>query len=127
MLTRSFTMILALALAVSTFSCESSFTVKVRTQQSSYRGKARIAGFVSDKQTGEMLIGANVSIDSSSLGAATNLEGYFRIDNVPAGTRYVNLSYIGYQPIKHFKLKVEPDKLIQLDVEMVQQPILILE
>ncbi|HHM24006.1 MAG TPA: carboxypeptidase-like regulatory domain-containing protein, partial [Bacteroidetes bacterium] len=45
----------------------------------------RIAGVVVDKQTGEPLPGANVIVEGTSWGAATDLNGEFIIHNIPAG------------------------------------------
>ena len=58
---------------------------------------ATISGFVYDKSSGEALIGASVYIKSLSLGATTNLSGYFVIPNVMAGRQSLIVSYIGYK------------------------------
>ena len=46
----------------------------------------KITGVVKDASTGEALIGANVLIEGTTIGAATNVDGYFVILNVPPGT-----------------------------------------
>ena len=56
----------------------------------------RIAGMVSDKETGEPLPGVNVIIDGTTMGGATNLEGEYFINRVPPGTYRVRASLIGY-------------------------------
>jgi hypothetical protein len=43
----------------------------------------KIAGTVKDKKTGEPLIGANIRLEGSALGAATNIDGSYFIINVP--------------------------------------------
>ena len=55
-----------------------------------------IKGTVADKNTNEILPGANAIIKGTSLGAATNLDGEFVIKNVPAGNQVLEISYIGY-------------------------------
>jgi hypothetical protein len=57
----------------------------------------KIAGTVTDKQSGEPLVGVNVVIVGTTLGAATDAEGYYAILNVPVGTHSVRISYIGYR------------------------------
>ncbi|MGH1365575.1 MAG: TonB-dependent receptor [Calditrichia bacterium] len=47
--------------------------------------------------TGEEIVGANVVVEGSEMGAATNATGEYMIDNVPAGTYVVSVSYIGYK------------------------------
>jgi len=57
---------------------------------------AIIAGKVIDKDTQEPLIGANVVLDATSWGAATDINGLFKIKNVPAGIYTIKTSYVGY-------------------------------
>lgn len=62
------------------------------------QGTGTLAGSVVDAQTGETLPGANVRIEGTTLGAATNAEGQYRIIGVPIGSYTVTASFIGYQP-----------------------------
>jgi Ca-activated chloride channel family protein len=57
---------------------------------------ATIAGKVIDKDTKEPLIGANVVLDGTSWGAATDIYGFFKIKNIPAGIYTIRASYVGY-------------------------------
>lgn len=45
----------------------------------------KIAGRVLDSQTNEPLIGANVSVKGTFLGAATDVDGFYTINNIPPG------------------------------------------
>lgn len=56
----------------------------------------RIAGTVVEQGTQAGLIGANVSIQGTNIGAATDNQGQFLIGNVPPGTYQVVARYIGY-------------------------------
>lgn len=56
----------------------------------------KVKGHIYDKQTGEALIGVNVWLDGTSLGAATNAEGFYIILNIPPGKYNFKVSYIGY-------------------------------
>ncbi len=56
-----------------------------------------ISGVVTDKESGAPLVGANVLVESTSLGAATSNEGEYKIEGVSAGTHMVKVNYIGYQ------------------------------
>jgi outer membrane receptor protein involved in Fe transport len=69
----------------------------------------KIKGKVTDKQSGEALIGANVSIRGTSAGASTNVDGEFIILNVTAGTYEVTASYIGYQQLRVSNVQVNAD------------------
>lgn len=56
----------------------------------------KITGFVTDSKTGEPIIGANVLIMGTTVGAATDVEGYYVILNVKPGYYDVKVSSIGY-------------------------------
>lgn len=55
-----------------------------------------IKGRVLDPETNEALIGANAVISGTTQGATTDVDGYFTIENVKAGSVKVNISFIGY-------------------------------
>ena len=44
-----------------------------------------LTGRVTDAETGEPLVGANVFLDGTMRGAATDADGAFRIEGVPPG------------------------------------------
>ena len=57
----------------------------------------QIAGKVTDKATDTPLAGANVTLQGTSMGDATDLEGEYRIKNVPPGEYTLVVTYIGYE------------------------------
>ncbi|MCA9787882.1 MAG: TonB-dependent receptor, partial [Candidatus Cloacimonetes bacterium] len=59
--------------------------------------QARIHGYVRDAESGEGLIGANVQLLGTRIGAATNLDGYFVIPGAPDGPSSLLASYSGYE------------------------------
>ncbi len=56
----------------------------------------KVSGKVTDRETGEALIGANVIVEGTNLGATTDLNGDYVILNVPVGTCTLVCSYVGY-------------------------------
>ncbi|MCK5136791.1 MAG: TonB-dependent receptor [Bacteroidales bacterium] len=60
-----------------------------------------LSGEVRDASTGETLPGANIYLESSGIGTVTNIEGEFRLLNVPQGAHNVIISYIGYVSQTH--------------------------
>ena len=56
-----------------------------------------ISGTVSDAD-GNPLAGANISVEGTSMGAATLTSGAYSISGVPAGSYTITASYIGYEP-----------------------------
>ncbi len=61
-------------------------------------GQASLRGTVTDSTTGETLIGVNVIVQGTSLGAATDIEGQFRIVGIPERIYIIKFSYVGYEP-----------------------------
>ena len=78
----------------------------------------KITGYVKDKDTGEPLIGANIIIEESQIGAATNADGYFVILNVPPGTYRLKVSYIGYATLIIKNVKVLIDLTTSVDAKL---------
>ncbi len=56
-----------------------------------------VAGRVVDGSSGEYLPGANVMLQGTTMGAASDREGFFMIPNVPEGTYQLEVNYIGYE------------------------------
>ncbi len=78
----------------------------------------KIKGTVTDKNSGEPLIGVNIFLENTQLGAATDEDGYFVILNIPPGEYTVTASYIGYQSKKIEKVIVKVDLTVQLNFEL---------
>jgi len=57
----------------------------------------KITGRIIDQETGSPLIGANVMVKGTSIGAASDLNGDFMILNIPPGVYNIQVSMIGYQ------------------------------
>ena len=75
-----------------------------------------ITGNVTDKTNGEALIGVNIYLPEYSRGAVTDINGEYRLDNLPKGDIMLTFSYIGYKKIVK---KIFPtDKNIVLNIEM---------
>jgi hypothetical protein len=67
-----------------------------------------IKGVLLDADTKAPLIGANVTVLNTNLGAATNENGEFLIPNVPTGSYSVRFGYIGYKSIVKTDIIVKP-------------------
>lgn len=66
----------------------------------------KITGIVKDASTGESLIGANIILEGTTIGAATDIEGYYVILNVPPGVYDLRVSMVGYAPQSFKDVKV---------------------
>ncbi len=59
------------------------------------RQQQTITGFVSDATTGELIVGANVTVENSTIGTVTDVKGRFSIEN-PGKQAVLVFSFIGY-------------------------------
>jgi TonB-dependent receptor len=75
---------------------------------------ARIQGFVTDSSSGEPLCGANVFLEGTGIGVATDLSGKFLILNVPAGQYQLKIIYIGYAEYST-DIKLRPGQDLVID------------
>ena len=70
--------------------------------------KGTIRGFVSDKATGEPIMFCNVSIDGTSYGSQTDLNGMYNLSKIPIGEHKIIVTYVGYEKFsKNITLKRE--------------------
>ncbi|MBN1482623.1 TonB-dependent receptor [candidate division KSB1 bacterium] len=78
----------------------------------------KIAGKVIDKETGEPLPGANVTILDTRYGAATDVDGDFYIINVPPGRYSVKATMMGYGAVEMADVLVSINSTANLRFEM---------
>ncbi|MGQ9816422.1 MAG: TonB-dependent receptor [bacterium] len=78
----------------------------------------KITGRVRDAETGEPLIGADVIVEGTELGASTDEKGDYVILYVPAGTYVVTASYLGYDPFTYTQVIVNADQTTNLNFRL---------
>ena len=83
----------------------------------------KIKGNVTDSGTGQPLVGANVIIMGSGLGAATDDERNFFILNVPPGNYVVRAKMIGFQAFELTSVIVNVDLTTNASFELSTQDI----
>ncbi len=81
-----------------------------------------IVGRVVDKTSGDPLPGANVTIQGTSIGGATDLDGKYNLRIVPAGTHTLRVTYIGYVPLT-MSVTVGENATLTQDFRLVAQAI----
>ncbi|HCY75839.1 MAG TPA: hypothetical protein DHV28_07940 [Ignavibacteriales bacterium] len=77
----------------------------------------KLVGRVTD-QSGEPMIGANVILDGTSMGAASDIEGYYSIINVRAGVYTVKFRFLGYKTQVVENIRISPDQTTKLDAQL---------
>jgi len=83
-------------------------------------GSGTLKGKVLDKLTGDPLIGANIIVVGTSLGAPSNIDGEFIIHDMPSGERTLKISYIGYLTITE-QVVVPEDGIVQKEFRLQPQ------
>ena len=81
---------------------------------------AALSGYVRDSASGETLLLANVRVEGSLIGAATNNSGYYAIANIPPGALTLSVSYIGYRT-ELLELELTPGEQRRLDIELLPE------
>ncbi len=75
----------------------------------------KIVGRITDLESGEPLVGANVLIEGTYQGSTTDELGDYAIINVYPGSYTITISYIGYEIISQVGIKVNADKTTHID------------
>lgn len=83
----------------------------------------KISGKVVDAETGEPVIGANIIVEGTFLGAAADFDGYYYINNIPPGEYRIIASAVGYQKLVIQKVNVKIDLTTKLDIKLSSQSI----
>lgn len=83
----------------------------------------KIAGRVIDLNTKDPIPGVNIVISGTSLGAATNIEGWYVINNIPPGVYSIMVSAVGYQKKQINGIKVSVDFTTKLNVELGEEAV----
>lgn len=87
--------------------------------QLAYSQTATLTGTVKDKKDNAELIGVNVIIKGTSLGAVTDVNGKFVIKNIKHGEYTIELSYIGYNKTLLTGIKLGPGETKELQVSLI--------
>ncbi len=80
----------------------------------------KISGVITDKSSGDPLPGVNVLVDGTTLGASTDMDGFYVILQVPPGSYTVRASYIGYKEFAYQSVGVSADLTTEINFRMEQ-------
>jgi len=78
-----------------------------------------LKGTIVDKVSKETIIGANVKVDGTTLGAVTDINGQFEIRDINVGMVNLTISYVSYKTVQLTGIEILGGKvtLINLDLE----------
>lgn len=78
---------------------------------------ASVNGYITDKNSGETLISANVALLENNRGTSTNTLGYFSLTNLEPGTYTIAGSYIGFKLFRK-TITLAANETLRLDIEL---------
>lgn len=82
-----------------------------------------IVGKISDAETGEPLIGANIQILGTVRGASSDQKGSFLIERVPAGVFTLRASMLGYRSVSIPEVVVKTGQYTSVTFKLKKSPI----
>lgn len=83
----------------------------------------KISGKIIDSNSKEALIGVNVLIVGTTMGAATDVDGNYFILNIPPGTYQLRASLVGYNTVTVSNVRVSVDQTTKIDFQLTEQAI----
>ncbi|MBN2356118.1 TonB-dependent receptor [candidate division KSB1 bacterium] len=81
----------------------------------------KLIGKIVAKNTGDPVVGANVIIDGTQMGALTDIDGYFFILNIPPGTYSVTARHIGYRATTITNVYIRVDHTTEISYALEEQ------
>jgi outer membrane receptor protein involved in Fe transport len=83
----------------------------------------KIRGTIVDAKSKEPLVGANIVVEGTSMGAATDIDGAYLIVNVSVGTYTIKATYIGYRTFTISNVRVNADLTTEAKFEMTSEDV----
>ncbi|MGH7595837.1 MAG: TonB-dependent receptor [bacterium] len=83
----------------------------------------KVSGTVIDAETKQPLLGVNVFLKNTTMGAVTDADGDFFIINVPVGTYTLVARIIGYQQVEKTEVRVTIDLTTRVDFSLAPEAV----
>lgn len=81
----------------------------------------KISGMVKDAESGMPLPGANIVLEGTMMGAASDMDGHYLVMNVPPGIYTLKVTMMGYQPKRVENVRVSIDLTTTINFEIQTQ------
>ena len=78
----------------------------------------QIKGTITDKETGEAVIGASVMVVGTTYGAMTDFEGKYIIRRLQPGTYTVKISHLEFNTVEVIEVVVKPDLAAEVSIQL---------
>ena len=83
--------------------------------------QGRLAGKVVDADFGEGMPGVNIVLENTMIGAATDIHGEYRIENIPPGEYTVVATFIGYSRVRIEGVQIAAGQTESLNFTMAME------
>jgi outer membrane receptor protein involved in Fe transport len=83
----------------------------------------KIRGTVVDQKTKEPLVGANIVVEGTNMGAATDVDGLYMIINVPVGTYTIKASYVGYRTFTISNIRISGQLTTEVNLDLSSEDV----
>ncbi|HQK38294.1 MAG TPA: carboxypeptidase-like regulatory domain-containing protein, partial [Bacteroidales bacterium] len=93
------------------------FIISLFYATSAFAQSGAIQGTITDAKTGESLIGTNIVLQGTYTGTTSDLEGNFKLANIPPGTYNLVVSYISYDQ-QILRITVKNNETTRVDVKL---------
>ena len=82
-----------------------------------HAASSTIEGTITDYQSGDPLMGANIMLEGTMLGAASDENGHYFITNIPIGSYTLIAMYMGYETLKQ-NIRIEGNQEYTIDINL---------
>ena len=82
-----------------------------------------LKGKITDKTDGEVVIGASAMLENTTLGSASDIDGNYTIQNIPADTYRLKVNAIGYTPFSQM-VTINPGQTTTVNPQLGQTTVM---
>ncbi|MBT7481699.1 MAG: TonB-dependent receptor [Flavobacteriales bacterium] len=84
--------------------------------------KGTIRGFVYEKESGEPVMFCNVTLNGTTYGSQTDINGMYNLSQIPVGEYTISVTFIGYQKLEK-KITLKAGKILNIKLELAESSI----
>lgn len=86
----------------------------------------KVTGMVVDADTDEPIIGASVLIKGTTIGIITDIDGKYEINNIPAGSKSLQISFVGMKTVEVPITTSSPQKIVMNpDTQVIDEVVVV--
>ncbi len=115
----------SLLLTIITFNAFADFSMSVNRSTATgnpeiTENNARVSGYVTGEEDGEKVPFINVMLEELKIGTISDVNGYFKLINVPEGQHILVISGMGYVT-ERIDFEIKADQTLELDIKIEYQ------